>query len=97
MTAPMLAAGHPVDVQPGVLELAQHPDVGERPGAAAGQHQAERPAGQPVGQGPQAAAEVAVDERQLPGVGGGHPGHPLSGRGRRAEQHEVGLPGRGRV
>ena len=74
------AAGHPVDVQPGVLELAQHPDVGEGAGAAAGQHQPERPAGEPVGQRPQAAAEVAVDDGQLPGVGGRHPGHPLLGR-----------------
>ena len=45
------AAGDPVDVQAGVLELAEHADVGERPGAAAGQHEPERPAGEPVRQG----------------------------------------------
>ena len=35
------AAGHPVDVQAGVLQLAQDTDVGERPGTAAREGQAE--------------------------------------------------------
>ena len=89
-------AGHPVDVQAGVLELAQHPDVGEGAGPTAGQHQPERPPGEPVGQRPQAGREVAGDEGELPGVGGGHPGHPLLRARRRADQHQVGLAGRGR-
>ena len=54
--------GQPVDVQAGVLELAQHPDVRERPRAAAGEHQAERASGQPGGQRPEAAARVLVDD-----------------------------------
>ena len=35
------AAGHSVDVQAGVRQLAQHTDVGEGPGAAAGENQPE--------------------------------------------------------
>ena len=42
------AAGHPVDVQPGVRQLAQDADVGERSGATAGEHEA-RASDRPVG------------------------------------------------
>ena len=54
------AAGHPVDVQPGVRQLPEHPDVGERPGATARQHEAQRPTGESVGERPQADGRVAA-------------------------------------
>ena len=80
-------------MQARVLELTQHPDVGERTGPATGEDEAQGPAGQPVGEGAQPHCEVAVDDRQLSGVGGRDPGRPELVRRRRSDEDELGLAG----
>ena len=88
---PDARAGDPVDGVPRLLELAQHTDVRERPGAAAGEHQPEAAAGQPVRDVGHPGPRVAVDHRQPPGVRAGHPGHPVRGERDLPDHHQVRL------
>ena len=75
--APDAAPRHAIDGDVGLLERCQHAKVGEGAGAAARQHQPERPTSQPGDQGTQGSRGGRVDLGHLPGVEQLGPGEHL--------------------
>ncbi len=86
---PHARARHPVDPQAGVLQLAQHPDRGERTGRAAGEHDAEGTTGEAVGEGADPDRHVAVDEGELPRVGRRAPRDATVRQRRGPDEHDL--------